>query len=1194
MKGELLSMKKKLLTGILTMALSAGMLLLPVSPFYNIDSEIASISKGVEAEDYMSYWPSGLGYGFSFTVSNGEATIIHLDRRGTRPEELSQVNDSIIIPSSVIDEKTGNSYPVTTIGTSAFALQIMASWAKDLQATSSNSFFMEQPLSISIPDSVKIIGENAFDGGNLYDITTVGTTNLIGNKVINIGNNAFRGCGRLTGDLTIPANVEKIGNAPFEGTSFDGTLTLDAGTKGLVIGDSAFQGLRFKKLSFERSGVKTIGKYAFSNMSDASCDGANLLPQTSSLTSIGEGAFSGDVALFAVLNLPQGNNLTYIGPYAFNGCANLMMPGQDLVQGISGNLTIPQKITTIYDGTFTGCERLFGTLNLNNVTAVGAGAFNQCVMLRGDLNLSKVTSLGDSAFSISTVYGNTIGEPVGNLEELAEKERTGYTVSDILIGGFDGKLILSNQLKTIPANCFNGLVSLRGTLNIPSSVTTINAGAFSDCRGFTGNLVIPDSVTAIGDAAFKDMVGINKSLTLSKNLTTISAVTFRNCFNMTGSLNLPSGVTYIGDEAFYGCRSMTGGLNFPSGLTGIGGKAFFWCTGFTGGLTIPNNVVSVGESAFEECAGLDGDLKLSENMSYISRRAFYNLEKIKSNEVIIPNSVTGIGELAFYNCVGIKKIRMERNVVDIHETAFHASTDNKMIYHIYRYNSIPFEHLKETHPSDYESRIEEIPDASDFKVYKLDANGKKVGNPIGENEVIPIPFGKTIQLFAESYYANGKATGFGVLYESENAEMLFADPAGVVSVASPDASGEARIMVKDANGGAAVRYVRFKVVPNDQVVENYTVKDNNGNEAAPVYDLFIGNSMTFTISDIIPATVKAENQNITWSVSDDSAVQLIRNDAYGHSVTLKGLKNALGVVVTMDADYGAGWNSQKSITFNVYQKAKLNSAINVANGVQLTWDFVENANGYAIFRQVVGIDEEAINIANIGNDVNSFVDTSVMNDIRYINKTVKYYIVAGAGAENKSNTISIKYTNKKFNDGPTTYLLNGKTTVSYAGTVDEAEGISIPEQIEVGGKTYKVTAIAANAFKDRTNLVEVIIPKTVKTIGNGAFSGCTRLKKVTMGSGVTTIGDSAFANCKALTSITIPKKVKSIGKNAFAGCKKLKTVTFKGTKVTKIGSKAFKTIKKGATFKIPKKKFSKYKKLIKKSGAPKKPKYKKK
>lgn len=63
--------------------------------------------------------------------------------------------------------------------------------------------------------------------------------------------------------------------------------------------------------------------------------------------------------------------------------------------------------------------------------------------------------------------------------------------------------------------------------------------------------------------------------------------------------------------------------------------------------------------------------------------------------------------------------------------------------------------------------------------------------------------------------------------------------------------------------------------------------------------------------------------------------------------------------------------------------------------------------------------------------------------------------------------------------------------------------------------------------------------------------------------------------------------VTAINKNAFRNCKKLRKITL-GSRIKKIGKNAFKGIYKKATFKVPKKKLKKYKKMIKKAKAPKK------
>ncbi len=83
---------------------------------------------------------------------------------------------------------------------------------------------------------------------------------------------------------------------------------------------------------------------------------------------------------------------------------------------------------------------------------------------------------------------------------------------------------------------------------------------------------------------------------------------------------------------------------------------------------------------------------------------------------------------------------------------------------------------------------------------------------------------------------------------------------------------------------------------------------------------------------------------------------------------------------------------------------------------------------------------------------------------------------------------------------------------------------------------------------------------------------------------VTKIDSKAFKNQKKLKKVTIGKNITSIGKQAFYGCKKLKTITVKTTKLKTVGKQAFKGIHKKATIKVPKKKYKKYKKLLKGKG----------
>ena len=109
--------------------------------------------------------------------------------------------------------------------------------------------------------------------------------------------------------------------------------------------------------------------------------------------------------------------------------------------------------------------------------------------------------------------------------------------------------------------------------------------------------------------------------------------------------------------------------------------------------------------------------------------------------------------------------------------------------------------------------------------------------------------------------------------------------------------------------------------------------------------------------------------------------------------------------------------------------------------------------------------------------------------------------------------------------------------------------------------TFKVTDIAANAFKGKTAVTTVTLPANVVNIGASAFEGTkatsvtisananigasafknTELSSLTIGDKAT-IGPSAFEGTD-LTSVALGKFV-SIGDNAFKDCADLATVTF--------------------------------------------------
>lgn len=140
-----------------------------------------------------------------------------------------------------------------------------------------------------------------------------------------------------------------------------------------------------------------------------------------------------------------------------------------------------------------------------------------------------------------------------------------------------------------------------------------------------------------------------------------------------------------------------------------------------------------------------------------------------------------------------------------------------------------------------------------------------------------------------------------------------------------------------------------------------------------------------------------------------------------------------------------------------------------------------------------------------------------------------FEILAARGKTYKVGKYMYKVTNASTKTGKVTLLKPTKKTL---------KSVVIPATVKIGSRRYKVTQIAANAFKDNRKLTNVRI-----------------------GNNVAKIGDKAFSGDKKLTKITVSSKL-----------------------LTRVGKNAFKNINKKAVIKAPASKLNKYKKIMKNKG----------
>ncbi len=214
------------------------------------------------------------------------------------------------------------------------------------------------------------------------------------------------------------------------------------------------------------------------------------------------------------------------------------------------NTAIPNSVTSIGDGAFTGCSGLTSVTIPHSVTTIGFSAFYRCTGLTSVTIPSRIVR--DYAFSGCTnLTSVTILESVSRIDTQVFKDCTSLTLVTIS----DGVTELGGQI-------FQGCTSLT-SISIPNSVTILGSSAFSDCTELA-------------------------SVTISNKVVELRE-TFSRCTSLT-SIGIPSSVTHIAG-AFFGCSGLTS-VTIPSSVVFIGFNAFYGCSGLT-------TIVSEIEKPFE-------------------------------------------------------------------------------------------------------------------------------------------------------------------------------------------------------------------------------------------------------------------------------------------------------------------------------------------------------------------------------------------------------------------------------------------------------------------------------------------------------------------------------------------------------------------------------------------------------------------
>ena len=527
------------------------------------------------------------------------------------------------------------------------------------------------PTHVTIPNSVTGICEYAFyKCSGLKSVT-------IPDSVTYIGGVAFSGCSGLT-EITIPNSVTNIGAGAFNCRGLANVTipacVLETGLRDVFPYSSSITNIVLSE------GVQSIGDGAFGSRWDLLNLAHVFIP--GSVTNIDAKAFRIVRGTVAVTVDPA--NAVYS---SWDGML-LTKDGTRLLQGISGDVTIPPGVTSIDANAFYGCSLTSLTIP-SRVTSIGERAFYNCSNLT-DLTIpDSVTDIGDSAFgncrSLRNVWlpkhlegklGSTVFANCGNAtlnyydamsmccvtfrtEEGVVEQRqcpAGMKVGTLPFTPthegyvFEGWWTAADgekaTEKTVVTNDVTYYAKWRGTaivgdytytysvLNGQAEIGSSNTWTTAVSPKPTGAVVIPSylggyPVTGIGQWAFAYCYDVT-SFEIPKSVVDIHKLAFEICYNLVNFTVDPANAVY---------SSRNGLLLSKDGRTLL--------RGVIGEVVIPSCVTEIGDSAFDRCYDLK-DVTIPNGVLSIGTYAFQYCRRL--TDMTIPQSVTNIGTRAFTGC----------------------------------------------------------------------------------------------------------------------------------------------------------------------------------------------------------------------------------------------------------------------------------------------------------------------------------------------------------------------------------------------------------------------------------------------------------------------------------------------------------------------------------------------------------------
>lgn len=833
-----------------------------------------------------------------------------------------------------------------------------------------------------------------------------------------------------------------------------------------------------------------------------------------------------------------------------------------------------KPVTEIADGAFSGMSEVTKVdfSAAANLTEIGSSAFYACTALGevvGDENLTKLAKVGSDAFyGTAWMNGKSSGEgdvTIGNVlvrymgEDTAEinLSGTGYKyIAEYALSGYKDvtTIVLPSTIVRIDDNTL-GIASLESVETAAAGIEYIGRKAFESSvmiSGQSGHIVIGNVFYLADNAKAAADGGV---VTIPAGVTVIAPGAFAQC-TAAKELKFEGGeenIAYIGARAFNG-----------SGIEAADEDGFIIVNGilarYTGRaetVVVPDEVRIVAPYAFGK--GVKNVVfRSNSQLIAIEDNAFTNaadLEKIAIYKTGATVESLGISGFAFANANGSAAAN-DAFVLILEETAFGGVDANGAVAWL----------------------------NDKGRVQKAGTSDAMINTAVFATEYVAPANGAFDAVYLEQQWGvtnddvtAGKAVvanGFTVTRDG----IKFEEDYIIDKETVEEGLGAATLNGSVASATIALSYggtsynLQIKVYPaiNSFALDNTYPKCEDDDEKLQMYR----SQSTFNMSGYMTYTLAGYTiGGRTFAGEETGSVQLANT-----AVTVTGYSNNVGEYVGEDA-LKIAYNYHGTVytaSFDyVVSNAKATEVVPAYTEVVVIPLGASAAGYYTDIKMNVKYQDggsKGITMANVTIlsvtgpdgvkvDYPTSLPTSAEGD----------YTVEVQFRESGSTPVTgeVKYKVDRIPiDGLYTFSYNdADKTATITGVTSQRDFYVLPENADINGVPYTVTAIGNGAFAGN-RLITAYLPTSVTTIGDNAFDGCVNLTSVTqLGSrdeavfpaSVTSIGNYAFEGCGKLNvTFGAAEALTTIGDNAFYGCISLQRVEFaSGSALDYIGKEAF-------------------------------------